>query len=189
MKRAGCSTAIAALGVALLGGLGVVQAATTRFETVHFNLFPASNTIATCLPQARAEVTVLLATSILGFDIFRLQASGLPPDTDFAVFLTESSAFDTPPFGAVEYIGDFTTDAEGHGSVTIHAIIQEAFSSTLVDGQRVRKDLNNVIFWFADPAADDVCFGPGGGPITPFDGDGEAGAAAMSTKEAPLPAP
>jgi len=43
-----------------------------------------------------------------------------------------------------------------------------------------------VVFWFADPAADDFCFAPGTGPITPFDGDGEAGAAAMSSQGSPL---
>jgi hypothetical protein len=32
-----------------------------------------------------------------------------------------------------------------------------AFSSTIVDGERVRVDLNRVGMWFADPADDDFC--------------------------------
>jgi hypothetical protein len=47
-----------------------------------------------------------------------------------------------------------------------------------------------TVIWWADPVAD-VCFGPGGGPVTPFDGDNEAGATIVSSKNflpgAPLP--
>ena len=47
-----------------------------------------------------------------------------------------------------------------------------------------------MVIWFADPAADDVC--PAGiGAKTPFDGDGEAGIAVLSSRNslpgAPLP--
>ena len=160
-------------------------------EVVRFKMVPASATIARCLPDATAEVTVFLKEEqgSLGVDTFQLKASGLAANTAFAVFLTELSAFDTPPadeqqFGAVEYIGDFTTNAAGQGSLKVDAIIEEAFSFS---SQRVRKELNNVIFWFADPKNDDACFAPGTGPITPFDGDREAGAAAMSSQNAPLP--
>ena len=49
----------------------------------------------------------------------------------------------------------------------------------------------NVGFWFADPADDDVCFGAGQGPVTPFDGDDEAGVQVMNSANAlpnaPLP--
>ena len=51
------------------------------------------------------------------------------------------------------------------------------------------QDLNHVVFWFADPADDEDCVP--GSASTPFDGDGEAGVAAMSSKNflpgAPLP--
>ena len=49
---------------------------------------------------------------------------------------------------------------ERHGQRTRSSlIVQEAFSSTLVNGQRVRVDLNQVGMWFADPADDDFCLG------------------------------
>jgi hypothetical protein len=95
------------------------------------------------------------------------------------------------PFGAVEYIGEFTTNAEGRGSLRVDSVIEDAFSSTVVNGARVRKDLNHVVMWFADASADDFCFAPQTGPVTPFDGDGEAGGSALSSRnflpEAPLP--
>jgi hypothetical protein len=149
-----------------------------------FHLVPASDAIKTCLPNAAAKVTVFPREEITGVDTLILHAHGLPPNTAFAVFLTEMPV---PPFGAVQYIGDFTTDADGRGSVHVDAIIEEAFAFNNITG--VRTDLNHIVFWFADPAADEDCV-PGSAP-THFDGDGEAGVAAMSSKNflpgAPLP--
>jgi len=51
--------------------------------------------------------------------------------------------------------------------------------------------LNHVVVWFANPADDDFCFGPRGGVVTPFDGDGDAGLTVLSSANflpgAPLP--
>ena len=156
-----------------------------------FDLVPASAAIASCLPNAQAKITVLAKSDTRGVDTLQVNAEGLPPNTDFVVFLTERPAAATPPFGAVQYMGDFTTNSSGHGAVRIDAIILEAFSSAVVGGARFRAELNHVTIWFADPAGDDVCFGPGGGPTTPFDGDGQAGTAALSSNtflpNAPLP--
>ena len=174
--------------IAIIGLTLILTARAQNSATQSFSLAPASDTIAACLPNAAARVTVFSKEGIRGVDTLDLKAEGLPPNTTFAVFLTE---LPVAPFGAVQYIGDFTTNAAGRGSVRVDAIIEEAFSSVVVGGVRVRKELNHVVFWFADPAADDSCFAPGTGPITPFDGDGQAGAAAMSSRNflpgAPLP--
>jgi hypothetical protein len=120
-------------------------------------------------------------------DTLDLKAEGLPAHTEFTVFLTESAV----SVGAVQYIGDFTTNAAGRGSMRVDTIVEEAFASTVVDGSRVRKELNHVVLWFADPNVDNFCFAPQTGPTTPFDGDGQAGAAVLSSKNflpnAPLP--
>ena len=152
-------------------------------EPFRFSLVATSTT---CFSNASATATLLPTEEDRGVDTLELKAKGLPPNTSFTVFLTELAEF---PFGASEYIAEFTTNAAGRGSVRVNAVIEEAFA---FDGNtRVRKDLNHIVVWFADPKDDDVCFGPGGGPTTPFDGDGQAGATVLSSKNflpnAPLP--
>ena len=175
------STVIAAFG--LLAVLAAGQAAHAQGPS-KFNLVPASDPIATCLPNAAATVAVFPREDIRGVDTLDLHAQGLRPNTTFAVFLTQMPV---PPFGAVQYIADFTTNAAGRGSVRVDAIIYEAFAFNNITG--VRTDLNHIVFWFADPADDEDCV-PGSAPGH-FDGDGESGVAAMSSKNflpgAPLP--
>jgi hypothetical protein len=102
------------------------------------------------------------------------------------VFLLEQAA---NPFGAAEYIGDFTTNRYGYARNQFRLIVAEAFSSTLVGTERVRTELNQMGVWFADPADDDFC-PAAGNAVTPFDGDNEAGVQAFnSANTEPLPAP
>ncbi len=177
MRRSGLLVVLVTLGLTVLGALGVAHALTT----ISFDLVPRN---ATCLPDATGHVTVLHKEETLGVDTLHLGVRGLPANTDFAVFLTSADAFATPPFGAVAYIGDFTTNAAGIGSLKVDAIIAEAFVSTLVGTPptRVRADLDHLVFWFADPAQVPTCFNFMGS--TPFDGDGQAGPAAMSSQGA-----
>jgi hypothetical protein len=175
MTQLAVALMLVTLGLPVLCPLGVAHALTT----ISFDLVPVN---AKCLPDATADVTVLHKEDTLGVDTLHLDAKGLPANTDFAVFLTSADAFATPPFGAVEYIGDFTTNAAGIGSLKVDAIVAEAFVSTLVSGTRVRADLDHLVFWFADPAQVPACFNFKG--FTPFDGDGHAGPAAMSSEGA-----
>jgi hypothetical protein len=175
MKRSRLLVALGSLGLMLLGGLGTARA----LETTSFDLSPVN---AGCLPDATGRVTVFHKEDTLGVDTLHLQARGLPANTDFAVFLTSADGFATPPFGSTNYIGDFTTNAAGIGSLQVDAIIVEAFLTTVVPGNpptRARTDLDHLVFWFADPAQVPACFNFS--KPTPFDGDGEAGPAAMSS--------
>ncbi len=154
--------------------------------TLSLQLTPSSAQLATCMPNADVDVNVKLTTDKKGFDIFDIRARHIAPNRDYTVFLLEKAG---APFGAAEYIGDLSTNDEGNGDAEFHLIVQEAFSSTIVNGQRVRVDLNRVGMWFADPKDDDFCLGPNS-PITPFDGDNEAGVQAFNSANAdPLPAP
>jgi hypothetical protein len=155
-------------------------------NTFRLHLTPSSDKLAQCMPEAGVNVAVRLTTNQDGFDRFTVRGQHLPPNRDFTVFLLEQAG---SPLGAAEYIGDLHTKANGTGQNTFRLIVQEAFSSTLVNGQRARVDLNRVGMWFADPKDDDFCLGPNS-PVTPFDGDNEAGVQAFNSANAdPLPAP
>jgi hypothetical protein len=157
-------------------------------DKVHLRLTPSQPALAACMPGAQLEVTVSLTTEKVGIDSFEIQAKNLPPNREYTVFLLETAG---PPFGAAEYIGDFSTNSAGNGQNTFKLIVQEAFASTLVNGARVRVDLNRVGVWFADPKDDDFCPAANGvNGVTPFDGDNQAGVQAFNSANAdPLPAP
>jgi hypothetical protein len=155
-------------------------------SSLHLQLTPSSQQLAQCLPKADVDVNVRLTTEKKGFDVFDITARHIAPNRDYTVFLLEQAG---SPFGAAEYIGDLSTDDNGNGRAEFHLIVQEAFASTLVNGQRVRVDLNRVGMWFADPKDDDFCLGPDS-PVTPFDGDNEAGVQVFnSARTDPLPLP
>ena len=180
------ATIIAAFGL-LSTLVPVIQSAQAQdLRPFSFDLVPASDAIANCtsMPNPAATVAVFPREDTRGVDTLDLHAEGLRPNTTFAVFLTE---LPVPPFGAVQYIGDFTTNAAGRGHVRVDAIIDEAFAFNNITG--VRTELNHVVFWFADPNDDEQCV-PGSAPGH-FDGDNSSGVAAMSSKNflpgAPLP--
>jgi hypothetical protein len=184
LKR-GRATLVGAAAGLLLGCLGA-PAAPMAAETVELALTPSSQQLADCMPDASLKVKLKLTTDKRGFDSFSIKGRQLPPNTDFTVFLLEQPG---APFGAAEYIGDFTTNAQGNGQNTFNLIVGEAFSSTLANGGRVRVDLNRIGVWFADPLGDDFCLGQGS-PVTPFDGDNEAGVQVFNSANAdPLPQP
>jgi len=183
-RVAAAATTAATAAALVAGGTAVASGATGRPDAVRLHLTPSSSQIHACMPHAQVNVTVKLTTDQVGFDVFRVRAAGLRPNTAFTTFLLEQAG---SPFGAAEYIGDFTSDAHGRADNTFKLIVAEAFASTLVNGTRTRVDLNSVGAWFADPADDEVCV-PGSAP-TPFDGDKAAGVQAFNSANAQLPAP
>ena len=174
------------IALATLVVLAMTAVSARAAEVDRFDLTPSSQQLSDCMPDARLTVSLRPTTDKSGFDRFMIQASHLPPKRTFTVFLLQQA---TAPFGAAEYIGDFSTNAKGNGQNSFNLIVQEAFSSTVVNGARVRVDLNRIGVWFADPLDDDFCLGAGT-PPTPFDGDNEAGVQAFNSANAdPLPAP
>ena len=115
-------------------------------DTLQFHLVPSSATLAKCMPHAKVDITVKLRTDKIGKDIFIVDASGLPANTSFTTFMLEVPG---APFGAAEYFGDVDSNKYGKAHAEFELIVQEAFASTLVDGKRVRVDLNHVGMWFA----------------------------------------
>lgn len=186
MKLRNTAVIAAIAGTVALAG-GAVSAAATQGgaesapPTARLTLGVSSPQLAQCFPYARADVTVALTTDALGKDTFTIRASGLKPNTDFTVFLLEKAG---APFGAAEYIGDFTTNRRGAATNTYSLIVEEAFAFN--NETLVRKDLNSVGFWFADPKDDDGCLGAGS-PVTQFDGDASAGVQMMNSGAHLLP--
>ena len=184
--------AVAATTAAALGAAGRASGSLAgahhaqKANELHVALTPSSAQLAACMPNAQLNVKVGLTTDEHGFDTFDITARDLPAERDYTIFLLEKAG---SPFGAAEYIGDLSTNAGGDGHTKLKLIVQEAFSSTLVNGSRQRVDLNRIGVWFADPLADDFCLGAGS-PVTPFDGDNAAGVQAFNSANAdPLPAP
>lgn len=188
LLAAGAIVAGALTGASVSAAPAPAAAVTTYpAPSVSLHLSPSSAQLAKCMPKANVNIRVDLTTDAVGYDAFNIRATGLPPHRAFTVFLLQKAA---SPFGAAEYIGDITADRWGNATNQFRLIVQEGFSSTLVNGTRVRVDLNQVGMWFADPAGDDFCFGKGKGPITPFDGDNSAGIQAFNsvgTKGLPAP--
>jgi hypothetical protein len=147
----------------------------------HLRLKPSSPALAACFPHAGAKVRVDLTTDKIGKDTFTIRAHGLKPRTDFTVFLLEKSG---APFGAAEYIGDFTTNRWGRASNAYKLIVEEAFAFNNETGTRT--DLNSVGVWFADEKDDDGCLGEGS-PVTGFDGDARAGVQMLNSRDQLLP--
>jgi len=85
MRRSALSVALLSLGLIVLGGLGTAQA----LEITTFDVVPVNSA---CLPEAAGHVTVFHKEDQLGVDTLLLRASGLPANTDFAVFLTVGSS-------------------------------------------------------------------------------------------------
>jgi hypothetical protein len=70
---------------------------------------PVSAGAATCLPNATAQVTI---TPHGATDEMHVRATGLPPNTDFDLFVIQ---IPTAPFGFSWYQGDIQTDDTGVG--------------------------------------------------------------------------
>ena len=157
-------------------------------KVLRFSLVLSADALMKCLPKAKVNVTVKLRTDEIGKDVIVFDAAGLPAKTSFTAFFLEVPG---APFGAAEYFGDVNTDKYGKAHAEFQLIVEEAFASTIVNGKRVRVNLNHLGMWFADPKDDDVCFGKNGGPVTPFDGDNEAGTQVFNSANAlpgtPLP--
>ena len=150
-------------------------------RTVQLRLSPSSPELAACFPRAHAHVDVALTTDANGADTFRIRAENLKRRTSFTIFLIEKAG---APFGAAEYIGDVTTDARGNAAGRFRLIVEEAFAFNNETG--VRKDLNSVGMWFADPRDDNGCLGAGS-PVTQFDGDASAGVQMLNSRARLLP--
>ena len=178
--------AITSLSLQTNHGKRQEQAAPIKRDLVFFG--PAKDGMSKAGFNPSGSITVFPTADEQGTDKMKVEVEGLPPNTDFTVFLHELSDI---PFGSSEYIADFTTNRSGRGSVMVRTVILEAFAlKTAGDPPTVRLEDANLKFvaiWFADPK-DSASFLPAGFPALAFDGDRSSGAVVLGTME-PLPNP
>lgn len=185
------STLLLALMAAMLtvaGGRSDAQEASAETTTARLDLV-VPNAPFTFLPDSLPDASgVVTVTPSAGADEFAIEAAGLPPNAEYVVFLTETS---TAPFGDLQYLMDFETDATGSGAGTARAAIFEAFALTgsAKDGKpdpeaisASKTELDHVVVWPAEPETTAPLFEEQGEmpAMSPFDSDLEAGPAILT---------
>jgi hypothetical protein len=185
--------ASAVAGVAALLGAGAMVAgqADAADPSITFPMVRSGAAVnANCLPAATATVRVV---SHGQNETMTLRASGLPPLTEFDLFVLQ---LPNAPFGLSWYQSDLQTGYDGTATVTVVGRFNiETFAVAPGSGAApvVHPDTDaasnpafapihtfHLGFWFNSPA-DAVAAGCPG-VVTPFNGDHNAGVQAMSTR-------
>ena len=123
----------------------------------------------------------MLTTDTLGKDSFVIRAWGLRAKTDYTVFLIQKAG---PNFGAVEYIGDFTTNGYGKAANTFRSSSRRPSPSTT----RPRSATTSTRSGSGSPTRRTTTAASGkNSPVTGFDGDGSAGVQMMNSGATQLP--
>ena len=161
---------------------------------VRFSLVRSAR-VETCLPAASGDVTL---RSVDGVEVMDVALQGLPPDSDFALFLLQQP---TAPFGVGTYQGDVRTNAAGRGTQRFIGRFA-ATSFSVAPGAAPAPVLHHEAFpdaqlgpatgpvhqlhlglWFSSPT--DAVKAGCPGDVTPFNGTHNAGIQALSTRNFP----
>lgn len=148
--------------------------------------------LANCIPNAKGRVTI---NSLGNVEVMHLEASGLPPKTEFDAFVTQ---LPNAPFGLSWYQGDLTTDENGRGvadfigrfSVETFIVAPGSGAAPVIHSQDASSNpatapvhTFHVGLWFGSTAAASAASCPA--TQTPFNGDHTAGIQALSTRNFP----
>lgn len=172
-------------------GVAPVSIAGKRFR---FDLVRSAKATASeyCLPYASADVRIRSEGAV---EVMDVSVRGLPPKTEFDLFLTQAP---NAPFGMAWYQGDIETNAYGRGHGTFIGRFSDetfvvapgsALAPQVHDGAFPDAQTNppvgpvhtfHVGLWFAsrDAAVKAGC----PGDVTPFNGEHNAGIQALSSR-------
>jgi hypothetical protein len=172
----------ASAGAATGGAHARSAAAATSFS---FGLKPSSSAITGCLPKAGGHVTI---TPTALNDIMKVNLRGMPPNTDFDLFVIQQP---TSPFGVSWYQSDIHTGDNGFGSATVRGIFDAETFSVSLGGTTTFAPTHqfHLGVWFNDP---NVPFNLGCEPgaaapvVTPFNGEQHAGIQVVNTAQFPV---
>ena len=153
---------------------------------------------ASCLPDAKARVSI---TSKGAVEVMKIHAIGLPQKTDFDLFVTQVPDL---PFGLSWYQGDLESDRHGKADGKfIGRFSEETFTvapgtapAPVVHTSPIADAASNPAtapvhqyhlgIWFNSPA--DAAKAGCANNVTPFNGEHNAGAQALSTRQFPVAA-
>jgi hypothetical protein len=180
-----------ALGTLLVGGSPAAGAAPKKPEKLSFDMVVSAGA-ATCLPHAKAHVTIEAAGDN---QKMKVEVEGLPANTTFTLFVLQVP---TAPFAMSWYQGDITTDHHGRGHKTflgifstetfIHAPSSQPAPQThptvdaLSNPATAPVHMYHLGIWFDDPDDADAAGCPN--TVTPFNGDHHAGIQVLNTSNA-----
>jgi hypothetical protein len=152
-------------------------------------------------PNAHGRVKI---ESVGPVEIMKVKVWGLPPNTDFDLFMIQVP---NKPFGLSWYQGDIETNKDGVGygefigrfSIETFIVapgVANAPSDPFHDPKRILDALQNPVtnpvqtyhlgLWFNNPQ--DVVKAGGPGTITPFNGEHDAGVQVLTVANSPTPA-
>ena len=191
--------AYAALGVAVFAcSSAFAQEENTTSKEVTFDLVrsPGLAAFPTVAPHAKGTVKIHSTGPV---EIMKVSVAGLPPNTDFDLFVIQVP---NAPFGLAWYQGDIKTDGSGKGS---HEFIGRFSIETFIVAPNIapapadpftepgsipdatQNPATNPVqtyhlgLWFNSPA--DVVKAGGPNTITPFNGEHNAGVQVLNTSE------
>jgi hypothetical protein len=188
--------ALLGAAAATIGGVGAVtaNAAPTSHHSTQFHLVRSTASVtAGCLTHAGAKVKIRNAGPV---EIMKINAYGLPKNTDFDVFVTQ---LPNAPFGVSWYQGDLESDGHGkaHGefvgrfSVETFAVAPGSGPAPVVHNDPIKDASTNPPFapvhtyhlgvWFN--SSKDAAAAGCANVVTPFNGEHNAGPQALSTRQ------
>jgi hypothetical protein len=197
-RRVSAFAGVTLLAAGAAATLGFAGDAGASVKFTSFNMVRSAASVqANCLLNARAHVTI---TSQGPVEVMKVNASNLPANTDFDLFVTQVP---NAPFGISWYQGDLNTDYTGHahgtfigrfsietfavapGTAPAPAVFNNAFPDATSNPPFNPVQMYHLGLWFNSPtdAAAAGCLGA----TTPFNGEHNAGVQALSTQNATGP--
>jgi len=180
---------VAMVIVASLAGSGAAAS-----KHIQFRMLRSTGAVtAGCIPHARARVTVSSQGPV---EVMRVQARGLPKNTDFDLFVIQVP---NAPFGLSWYQGDLQTNQHGRadgvfvgrfsietfivapGSAPAPVVHNGPFPDAAANPATGPVHEFHLGLWFNSPA--DAAAAGCGNTVTPFNGDHAAGVQALSTRQ------
>jgi hypothetical protein len=182
----GFAAAAMAAGLAFLG-TSAAGASTTSLASDESGFtfgLQSSPGIASCLPHARGEATIIPGSLN---DVMKVSVWGLPANSDFDLFVIQ---LPNKPFGVSWYQTDIETNAHGRGSARVQGVFDVETFSVSPGGTTTFSPTHqyHLGLWFNDP---NQPFRLGCEPghaspvVTPFNGQQHAGIQVLNTAEFP----